>query len=79
MSTIELTVQNMTCQTCVQHVTKALNAVPGVTTIEVDLSAGKASVTGTATPDALAAALNEAGYPAKPVHDGETVCCGGCN
>ena len=79
MSTIQLKVQDMTCEACIQHVTKALNAVPGVTAVEVDLKEGKASVTGTATPDALATALNEAGYPAKPVHDGEAVCCGGCH
>lgn len=79
MSTIELTVQDMTCEACIQHVTKALNSVQGVSSVEVDLSGGKARVTGTAKPDALASALNEAGYPAKPVHDGEAVCCGGCH
>jgi len=44
MTTVELEVKGMTCGSCVKHVTKALQAVPGVTHVEVDLANGRARV-----------------------------------
>ena len=44
MQTIELNVQGMTCGGCVNHVTKALQSVPGVNQVSVDLASGRARV-----------------------------------
>jgi LemA protein len=46
MKTIELTVEGMTCGSCVKHVKQALQAVPGVVHVEVDLLSGRAKVQG---------------------------------
>ncbi|WP_213663736.1 CopZ family metallochaperone [Stutzerimonas stutzeri] len=64
MNSIELKVTGMTCGHCVKHVSEALQAVSGVTGVEVDLAAGLARVAGQADSPALIAALDEAGYPA---------------
>ena len=58
---IVLKVTGMMCPHCQSHVEKALKAVPGVTEVSVDLSGGKATVTGGDTA-ALIAAVTEAGY-----------------
>lgn len=65
MSTIELNVQGMTCGACVRHVTAALQPLAGVEAVEVDLQAGRVSVSGAADSMALLAALDDAGYPAQ--------------
>ena len=67
MNTIELDVQGMTCGSCVKHVTQALQTVPGVSRVEVDLNNGRALVEGTldAGGAPLIAALARADYPAK--------------
>lgn len=71
MSIIELQVKGMTCGSCVASVTRALQRVPGVTDIDVDLPAGLVQVETAggagpqpAVPGALVAALAAAGYPA---------------
>jgi copper chaperone len=65
---IELKVEGMTCMHCVKAVTEALSAVRGVTgTPEVSLEQGTARVEGTPDPDALAAAVKEAGYRVQPL------------
>lgn len=67
MDTIEVGVRGMTCAHCVNAVTEEVGAVTGVETVTVDLQPeGTSTVTITATapvdPDALAAAVAEAGY-----------------
>ncbi|WP_243295447.1 heavy-metal-associated domain-containing protein [Geothrix mesophila] len=62
MNTQTYRVTGMTCGGCVRHVDKALRATPGVTDVVVDLSQNAATVSGTATFEALAAAVAEAGY-----------------
>ena len=64
MSTATYTVTGMTCAHCVNAVTEEVSAVPGVTTVEVDLASGRLTVTGDAPVDdaAVAAAVDEAGY-----------------
>jgi Cu+-exporting ATPase len=62
MNTQTYRVTGMTCGGCVRHVDKALRHTPGVTEVAVDLASGTAKVTGTATFEALAAAVAEAGY-----------------
>ena len=64
MSTATYTVVGMTCGHCVDAVTEEVSAVPGVTTVDVDLASGGLSVT-SAEPvddDAVRAAVEEAGY-----------------
>lgn len=66
--TIILDVSGMTCNNCVRHVHEALEQVAGVGEVQVDLSAGRATVKhqGTVALASLIAAVDEAGYEAKP-------------
>lgn len=67
MATLELEVQGMTCGSCVKHVTQALQSVPGVNHVEVDLANGRARVEGDLPSGAvpLISALAGADYPAQ--------------
>jgi copper chaperone len=67
MNTVELDVQGMTCGSCVKHVTKALQSVPGVSHVNVDLANGRARVEGDLPSGAqpLIAALASEDYPAQ--------------
>lgn len=66
MQTIELVISGMTCGACVSHVTKALQAAPGVQTAAVDLAKGTARVEGqNLDKSALVEAVEEEGYGAK--------------
>ena len=57
-----LKIEGMMCMHCQARVEKALQTVPGVQQVTVDLQQGRASVTGTASLEALTAAVIEAGY-----------------
>ncbi len=61
----ELKIEGMRCGHCVASVKQALEAVPGVRTVSVDLDAGSARVEGDADPAALVAAVVQAGYRAE--------------
>ena len=63
---IALKIEGMTCGGCKAAVERILNAQPGVTAVDVDLSGGRATITsnGAATPQALATAVEDAGYGA---------------
>ena len=68
MDTIELTVDGMTCGSCVSAVRRALGAVRGVQSVDVQLETGKATVQGNqvaAQVNALLAALASAGFSAR--------------
>ena len=67
MNTIHLEVQGMSCGGCVKSVTTALTRVPGVSTVNVDLPSGRATVTGDLPKggDPLVLASSAAGYLAK--------------
>ncbi len=56
-----LSIQGMMCPHCVAHVSKALNAIPGVTAT-VDLASNSATVTGEAEDAVLIQAVTDAGY-----------------
>jgi copper ion binding protein len=58
----DYTVHGMTCEHCVLTVREEVGDLAGVTSVEVDLSTGRLTVTGTADDTAIAAALAEAGY-----------------
>lgn len=45
MNKIELNVQGMSCQKCVASVSKQLSSLSGVSAVEVDLAAARASLT----------------------------------
>ncbi len=57
-----LKIEGMSCQHCVQSVTKALTSVSGVQTVKVNLADGKACITGKPLPEALVDAVSEAGF-----------------
>ncbi|WP_409267636.1 heavy metal translocating P-type ATPase [Massilia sp. BHUDP2] len=76
-----LSIEGMTCASCVARVEKALQKVPGVSAATVNLATEKASVHGGAALDALVAAVRAAGYEAaaepapgaaRPEGDGKT-------
>ena len=62
---VELAVTGMTCGGCAKRVTAALEAVPGVTSVAVDLDGGRAAVVGATKAEALIAAVTELGYEAR--------------
>jgi Cu+-exporting ATPase len=61
-SRFTLPIEGMTCASCAGRVERALLGVPGVTEAQVNLAAEQVRVTGTAPPEALAAAVQAAGY-----------------
>lgn len=68
--TVTLAVENMTCAACPIAVRKALQKVPGVTNVKVDLDAKTATVTydpNRTQVSALTKATTDAGYPSKLV------------
>ncbi|MCU4582192.1 heavy metal translocating P-type ATPase [Acinetobacter gyllenbergii] len=66
-SNIELSIEGMTCASCVSRVEKALSAVSGVKTASVNLATERATVTGNASVESLIAAIDKAGYDAKEI------------
>jgi copper ion binding protein len=64
VSTTTYTVTGMTCAHCVNAVSEEVGALPGVTSVEVDLGSGAVTVTSEQPLDdaAVAAAVDEAGY-----------------
>lgn len=63
MSDLEIEVKGMTCDHCVQAVTGAVTAVPGVADVDVDLASGKVTVAGVGVNEsAVQGAITEAGY-----------------
>lgn len=66
MQTTELKVTGMMCEACVGHVTRALQGVPGVSDVAVDLQAARATVQHeNADTGALLQAVEEEGYAAQ--------------
>ncbi len=63
-STTEYTVTGMTCEHCVDAVTKEVGGIEGVTGVDVDLDSGRVSVSSEQPVDdaAVRAAVDEAGY-----------------
>ena len=75
MSTIDLEVQGMSCGSCVKHVTQALQALTGVSGVEVDLPSGHVRVRGDFLQGSnpAIAALSTAGYPAQLAASSEAI------
>ncbi|MFV8978529.1 copper-exporting P-type ATPase CopA [Serratia fonticola] len=66
---IQLLLNGMTCASCVNKVQTALQNVPGVELARVNLAERSALITGKATPQALVAAVEKAGYGAEMIQD----------
>jgi uncharacterized protein len=67
---LELAVGGMTCSHCVAAVTRVLRACHGVTSVQIDLAAGRAVVAGEGLESQeLVAAVKSAGYAASSVVD----------
>lgn len=64
--TWELDIQGMSCGHCVKAVDEALRSVAGVTAAEVAVGHARVATDETVTREALAAALDEAGYELSP-------------
>lgn len=67
----EMNIEGMMCANCVRHVTKALEAVDGVTAVEVSLEGKNAVVTcaENVTDEILTTAVTEEGYEVKGVRN----------
>lgn len=63
--TITLALDGLHCGNCVKSVEKALNSVEGVTQASVTLENQTAIVEGTASAEALIAAVEDIGFDAK--------------
>ncbi|MET7242134.1 heavy metal translocating P-type ATPase [Methylobacterium sp. EM32] len=66
----ELAVEGMTCASCTGRVERVLKAVPGVREASANLATGRVTVrhpAGLVPPDALEAAIRDAGYEPRPV------------
>jgi len=65
MSKIEISIEGMTCGHCAMTVTNELATLEGVSNVQVDHAAGKATVECEGvSEDQLSAAIEEAGYQA---------------
>ncbi|MBY0266714.1 MAG: heavy-metal-associated domain-containing protein [Burkholderiales bacterium] len=65
METLNMKISGMTCMGCVGSVKRVLNGIAGVAGAEVSLTPGSATVSydpAQTNPDALKAAVTEAGY-----------------
>ncbi len=68
METIRIAVDGMTCQGCVNSLTRALQATPGVASATVTLAPAQASIEhdpATAPLDVLRAVIADAGFEAR--------------
>ena len=68
MSTTDYAVRGMTCGHCASAVTEEVSKIPGVTGVQVDVPAGRVTVQSDqpVPADAVAAAVDEAGYEVAP-------------
>lgn len=59
---VELEVQGMSCGHCVAAITSAVQPLPGVEAVEVDLDRGRVLVTGAADERTVTTAIEDCGY-----------------
>jgi len=62
-----VTIQGMSCQHCVASVMKALQAIPGISSVSVDLTKGQANYSGGISPDVVKEAIAAIGFTALDV------------
>lgn len=63
---LNLEVEGMSCAHCVASITKAVQPLPGVTDVTVDLDAAAVTVTGQPDRAAVVAAIEDCGYDVRP-------------
>lgn len=69
MSKIDIKIEGMTCGHCAMNVTNELATLQGVSNVQVDHQAGKATVEADGVSnDQLSEAVSEAGYKAVEFH-----------
>ncbi len=70
----ELSVEGMMCKNCVKHVTHALEGIPGVSDVNVNLEEKKATVcvSDSISDDTLKAAITQAGYEVTGIQTDES-------
>ncbi len=68
-------VTGMSCAACQAHVEKAVSGVDGVESCSVSLLTNSMSVTGTADPEKIIKAVEDAGYGASPETKGDKADC----
>ena len=68
----QYTVTGMSCAACSSRVEKAVSKVPGVTSCSVSLLANSMGVEGTASPEAIIQAVEDAGYGASKKNAGNS-------
>ncbi len=66
MAKVVFQVEKMSCNNCVRHVTEAVHSVQPGANVTVDLATGKVTVESSAPAEAIAKAVTDAGYPARP-------------
>lgn len=64
-SNFEIVVEGMTCEHCKRAVTNAVESLPGVKSVHVDLATGKVTGTGEVASQALKEVIEEEGYSVK--------------
>ena len=57
-----LEVHGMSCAHCVNAITSAVTALPGVTDVDVDLAGSVVRISGTPSQTAVTEAIEDAGY-----------------
>ena len=64
----KIKIQGMTCQHCVMSVSKALNSIPGLKSLRVNLVTGEATFENTQniSPEKIRQAVEDAGYKVVP-------------
>lgn len=66
MAKLKLKIDGMSCENCVKKVVSALDAMPGVSNLHVDIGKATMEIDGVqATEDKVIAAILDAGYTAK--------------
>lgn len=71
-NTIHLTIEGMSCASCVGRVERALQSVSGVSTVQVNLATEQATIQGYITAEELIDAVNKAGYQAQTLNNSST-------
>jgi copper chaperone len=64
---MQFQIDNMTCGGCVRRVTAAVQTVDSAATVTANVGERRVDIQSASTQDELIAALESAGYPAKPV------------
>lgn len=65
MNLNQFLVPDMSCAKCVSHITDTIHELDGKAEVSIDLASKRVEVQSTKDPQAIMAALEEAGYPAQ--------------